>query len=212
MVVGAGGHARETAWVAEASGFHVVGFVVSDLTALTHRDSRERVLGDFGWLAGHVADYDAIAVGIGTPSARVRVADAVTTLVPDCEWPTLVHPSAVVDPSVVRLERGAYVGAGVIATVGIRLGPWSCLNFGCTVGHETEIGRGSVVNPGANISGGVKIGDEVLVGSGAKVLQYLRVGERAKIGAGAVVIRDVDPDTTVVGVPARRVVRGGERA
>lgn len=207
VILGAGGHARETAWVAESVGFEVVGFVVSDTSKLTDRDSASRVLGDLCWLVDNQREFDAIAVGIGNPRARRQVAEKVSALVPSRAWPTLVHPTATIDHKTAELAPGSYVGAGVVATVAVRLAPWACLNFGCTVGHEGYVGRATVVNPGASVSGGVVLGDEVLVGTGARVLQYVNVGEGATVGAGAVVLRDVEPYTTVVGVPARVVRR-----
>ena len=41
------------------------------------------------------------------------------------------------------------------------------------------------------------------IGSGAIVLGGLHIGARAMVGAGAVVTRDIAPDATVAGVPAR---------
>lgn len=49
------------------------------------------------------------------------------------------------------------------------------------------------------------IKDNVVIGSGAKVLGPIVVGENSKIGAGAVVLKDVPPNSTVVGVPAHCV-------
>lgn len=45
----------------------------------------------------------------------------------------------------------------------------------------------------------------VILGAGAKVLGCITVGENAKVGANAVVIKDVQPNTTVVGIPAKEV-------
>ncbi|MEQ8407706.1 MAG: serine O-acetyltransferase [Gammaproteobacteria bacterium] len=50
-----------------------------------------------------------------------------------------------------------------------------------------------------------KIKSGVLIAAGAKVLGNITIGEGAKIGAGSVVLKDVEPHTTVVGVPARSV-------
>jgi len=51
------------------------------------------------------------------------------------------------------------------------------------------------------------------IGSGATILCGLTIGEKAMVGAGAVVTRDVAAGETVVGVPARVVLRslGQER-
>jgi serine O-acetyltransferase len=51
----------------------------------------------------------------------------------------------------------------------------------------------------------------VFVGSNAQVLGNICVGENSRVGAGSVVLRDVPPNSTVVGVPAHIVYQNGER-
>lgn len=51
------------------------------------------------------------------------------------------------------------------------------------------------------------IGSRVYIGAGAKVLGHVHVGDDARIGANAVVLSDVPAGATVVGIPARVVVR-----
>jgi len=51
----------------------------------------------------------------------------------------------------------------------------------------------------------------VFVGSNANILGNIIVGENSRVGAGSVVLRDVPPDSTVVGVPAHIVYQGGKR-
>lgn len=50
-----------------------------------------------------------------------------------------------------------------------------------------------------------KIRSGVMISTGAKVLGNIEIGTGAKVGAGSVVLNDVEPHTTVVGVPAHRV-------
>jgi sugar O-acyltransferase (sialic acid O-acetyltransferase NeuD family) len=207
-IVGAGGMAREIAsalhWINRIDRqFEFLGYVVSDLSRLGQRDSRDQVLGDFGWLTDNRESVDALAMGVGNPHLRLKLAAELRNLLPDLEWPAIVHPTAIIDLDSARVAEGCFIGAGVIATVNITLEPFALCNFGCTIGHETRIGSGSVVNPGANISGGVVIGTGALIGTGAQVLQYLHVGAGAVVGAGSVVTSDVLANTTVVGIPAR---------
>ena len=51
------------------------------------------------------------------------------------------------------------------------------------------------------------IGNNVVIGCGAKVLGNITIGDNAKIGANAVVLENVLANTTVVGIPARKVIK-----
>ena len=57
------------------------------------------------------------------------------------------------------------------------------------------------------MSGHATVGSGVMVGVGARVLPGVVVGCGAVVGAGAVVIRDVPDFATVVGIPARMLVK-----
>ena len=55
------------------------------------------------------------------------------------------------------------------------------------------------------------IGNNVLISTGAKVLGPFKVGDNARIGANSVVLCEVEPNTTVVGVPGRAVKKGDQK-
>lgn len=208
VVVGAGGFAREVRWLiqeinAVSPEWTFGGYVVSDLAKLGEHDDRDAVRGDLRWLEAHAQDVDALAIGIGTPAARLSISAELGRSLPQAEWPALVHPNVRMDRASCVLEAGALVCAGTIATVNVRFAAFSMVNLACTIGHEAVIGSGSVLNPTVNISGGVSLGTGVLVGTGAQILQYVKVGDGATVGAGAVVTRHVEPGATVIGIPAK---------
>jgi sugar O-acyltransferase (sialic acid O-acetyltransferase NeuD family) len=210
VIIGAGGMAREVKSLISdvnrtIATWHFLGYVISDVGALTNRDSREEILGDYNWLRMHRDEIDAVTIAIGAPAARFKVRDDIRQILGAVDLPILIHPTAYLDFATARIGEGALICAGVVGTVNLDLGPLALCNFGCTLGHEATIGAASVINPGANISGGVVIGAGVLVGTGAQVLEYRKIGNGATIGAGAVVTRDVEPGTTVVGIPAKRL-------
>jgi sugar O-acyltransferase (sialic acid O-acetyltransferase NeuD family) len=215
-IIGAGGFARELRWLLseiasdpkrQCEPFEFAGFLVSDRGKLGPHDSE--VLGDYEWLdANHV---DALAMGIGTPVARLTVAEELKSRFTKLGWPPIVHASLRFDAGSCELGEGVVVCAGVIATVNVVFEAFSMVNLSCTIGHEARIGAGSVLNPAVNISGGVHIGKGVLVGTGAQILQNLTIGENATIGAGAVVSKDVEPRTIVVGIPAKPLLSTGAR-
>jgi sugar O-acyltransferase (sialic acid O-acetyltransferase NeuD family) len=209
-IVGASGFAREVAWLIRdinhsEKSYEFVGFIVSDLSKLGERDSQEDVLGDYNWIRLNREKIDALAIGIGAPSIRLKVASELAASFQELEWPVLIHPTAQFDRASAKVGHGTIVCAGVIGTVNLMLDPFVTVNLACTIAHEARLGRGCVLNPTVNISGGVSLEEGVLVGTGAQILQYVHVGSGATVGAGAVVVRDVAQGETVFGVPAGRI-------
>jgi UDP-3-O-[3-hydroxymyristoyl] glucosamine N-acyltransferase len=71
------------------------------------------------------------------------------------------------------------------------------------ISHGSSIGESNLIAAGAILSGSVKTGRNVWIGPGSRITNGVIIGDDSKVGIGSVVIRDVDPKTTVFGVPAR---------
>ena len=211
-IIGAGGFARELRWIlSEVAAdprkryepFEVACLLENNIQKLTIPESGVREEAE--WLESN--DVDALAIGIGNPSARLKIAERLKKQYPKIDWPAIIHPSVILDSETCVLEEGVILCPGVVATVNIVFESFSLVNFACTIGHEAKIGKGSVINPSVNISGWVRVGAGVLVGTGAQILEDTVIGDSAIVGAGAVVNKNVEPGTTVVGIPARPIVR-----
>lgn len=194
-VLGDSGHAREVEMAARA--IDPRGERWLDIIRVDRSDEAD--------LHGESGD---LVMGMASPSIRAQVAARLGGHY-KLDWPVLVHPRADVGPKV-RLAPGVVIASGSIVTVDVEISAWSMLNTNVTVGHDARIGQFCMINPQAALSGNVIIEDEVLVGAGAVVLEGRRLGKGSTIGAGAVVTTDVDPGSTVVGVPARQILRSAD--
>jgi sugar O-acyltransferase (sialic acid O-acetyltransferase NeuD family) len=204
VIMGAGGMGREAAaWAADCGrGEDLLGFIDDDPARAGAALAGLPVLGDRGWLDER-RDVE-VAVAVGQP--RLRLAIAAELRARGHRLATLVHPSAVIGPRV-SVGEGSIVCPGVVLTCDVVLGTNVIVNYGAAVGHDGEVGDGAFLGPGATLAGNVTVGELSDVGLGASVLQCVSIGARSVVGAGAVVVRDVGPDTTVVGVPARPMKR-----
>jgi serine O-acetyltransferase len=91
--------------------------------------------------------------------------------------------------------------------------------MGVVIGETAVIGDNVTVFQGVTLGGTGKekgkrhptLGSNIVVGTGAKVLGNITIGDNVSIGANSVVLRDVPPNSTVVGVPGRVARREGRR-
>lgn len=109
----------------------------------------------------------------------------------------------------IEIHPGATIGEGVFIDHGM----------GVVIGETAMVGNRCLLYQGVTLGGTGKqhgkrhptLEENVVVGAGAKVLGAIRVGANTRIGAGSVVLRDVEPDCTVVGVPGRVIHQSGVR-
>lgn len=81
------------------------------------------------------------------------------------------------------------------------------------IGDDVLLYQGTTLG-GTGIIGGKRhptVGNNVVVGSGAKVLGNITIGDNSYIGSNAVVVKDVPPNSTIVGVPGRITKQDGKK-
>jgi sugar O-acyltransferase (sialic acid O-acetyltransferase NeuD family) len=205
VIFGTSGFARETRDIAAELGWRC-SFVAA------REEERDAWAGQEDVLLESELDAQAgcpAAIGIGDNEVRRRIA---TRFGSRYDFINLVHPSASFgNGQLERIEKrqGVIVCAGARFTNGIEVGDFSIFNLNCTIGHDVIIGDFVNVSPGANVSGYVQIGDACWIGTNAAINQGSAnsrrvIGSGTMVGAGSVVVRDCEPNSTYVGIPARK--------
>ncbi len=123
--------------------------------------------------------------------------------------------------------RARYISQKAARKTGIEIHPGATIGrrlvidhgTGIVIGETTEIGDDVLIYQGVTLGGTGKdvgkrhptIGNGVMISAGSKVLGPITIGDNSRIAAGAVVLKDVPPDSTVVGVPAHVVRQNGKK-
>ncbi len=149
-------------------------------------------------------------IGIGDNLVRQGIAKRFANRI---RFLNLIHPSATFgygQRQGIESKQGVIVCAGVHFTNNIQIGNFSVFNLGSTISHDVVIDDFVFVASGVHISGNVYIASHSWIGPGVVVNQgsneqKLEIGSGAVIGYGAVVLKNCEPNSVYVGVPARRV-------
>ena len=115
----------------------------------------------------------------------------------------------------IEIHPGAKIGKNLFIDHGM----------GVVIGETSEIGNNVTIYHAVTL-GGISpsidserqrhekrhptIGDDVVIGSGAQIIGPIKIGNGSRIAANAVVVKDVEENTTMVGVPAKVVKSGNE--
>lgn len=107
----------------------------------------------------------------------------------------------------IEIHPGARMGRGILIDhgSGVVIGETTVVGDNCTIYQGVTLG-GVGLNKGKRHP---TLGNNVTVGAGAKILGAFEVGDNCKIAANAVLLKPLDNDTTVAGIPARPVKVGG---
>jgi sugar O-acyltransferase (sialic acid O-acetyltransferase NeuD family) len=206
LIVGAGNFGREVLdWALavppDRRDWEVGGFL----------DSRKEILDGFGVSYPILGDPDTYPFGdnhcficaIGDPKTKLDYCRRLDSR--GAKFATLIHPTAIIGTGC-RWGKGCLLCPGAIITNHVTLGDFVTLNLYATVGHDAVLGDGCTLSGHADVTGWAILGEGVFLGSHASVLPKARVADGTIVGAGSTVLKRTEPHTTVVGVPAKRIL------
>jgi sugar O-acyltransferase (sialic acid O-acetyltransferase NeuD family) len=183
VIYGRGGHGREMA------------FAALPREAVFHSDDEPLDL----------LPDDEICIAVGSPATRRALGEKLN----GHRLASIIAPTARIDPTA-RIGDGAQICDFSYIGSNVRIGRHFQCNVRSHVHHDSVIGDYVTLSPGTLCLGTVHIGNGVFIGAGAVLRngtpdRPLRIGENAVVGMGAVVTKDVPPNVTVIGNPARTV-------
>jgi len=198
-ILGASGHGKVVAEIAELNGYNHIEFFDDCWPNLSFVEHWE-VLGDTSMLQAKSKEYDLIIVAIG--NNEIRCAKQKELSLAGGNFGVIAHPAAVI-------STYANIGVGTVVMANASVNPFSNTGIGCiintgaTVDHDCSLSDGVHISPGANLAGGVEVGRNSWIGIGCQVKQLVVIGQGVVVGAGSTVLSDIKSFRTVVGSPAR---------
>lgn len=199
LVIGASGHGKVIADIAELNGYDNIVFL--DDNAGIKCCGRHQIVGKSRDTAEFASlGYDVfIAVGDG----RIRQGIQERLERENIEPVILIHPSSII-ASDVKIGNGSVVMAGAVINSGSCIGKGCIVNTCASVDHDSIMGDFVHVSVGAHVAGNVCVEHGTWIGIGAVVSNNIYICANCMIGAGAVVVKDIKDAGTYAGVPARK--------
>lgn len=204
VILGAGGMAREAAWIAEeisqrspSLAWQVIGFWQADPQLIGTIINGYPVL-DPTQLDGH--GMYAIAA-IGQPAIRQKVVKQ--AIEKGFSFARLIHPDVVLDFNTTSMGDGVIICPGTTLTTNITIGQHVIINAGCTVSHDCILEDYATLSPGCHLAGFTHLEEMAFMGIGSVTIENHHIGRQSVVGAGAVVIDDIPANSTAIGIPAK---------
>ena len=209
---GGGGFGREVAWLIQSCSSHGSSY---EIACFIDDDPSKRGTEINGFVvmdlekARRVFPEAYIVCVVGNPQTRQNLIHKASKT--GFGFETIVHPGTE-KSKWIHIGIGTIICAGNILTTNITIGQHVHINLDCTVGHDVVLGDFTTIAPGVHISGWVHCGKRVYIGTGAVIVNGtedhpIKIGNDVTIGAGACVTKSVMSGTTVVGIPAKPLVR-----
>ena len=195
-IIGFGGYAKHIANCVEQSGnWKVVGYIDKDKSsgAEFSEQNLEEVKS---------AGIKYLVNGVGNLSHPWMKSMLGKFLDDDFEFPTIVHPSAVVSNSV-TLGKGVLILENAVIKTEANVGDFSLINSLALVSHGCVIGELTHLSLGAKIGGDCIVGENCLLGINSSVIKVITIGTNVIIGAGTVILKDVQDQVVIVGNPGK---------
>ena len=151
--------------------------------------------------------YDAaleVTIGIGEPMVRKKKFEQLKK--DGINTPTLIHPDVRI-PETTSVGKGVTIQYGCFISCNVMIENYVYIQPQCNIYHDDILLEGCMISGFGNLAGNVKIGRFTYIGLSSAIREGVSVGDNSIIGMGSIVCKDIPDKTTVLGNPARPIVR-----
>lgn len=203
-IIGAGTYGEVyMAYLIEA-GYNVNAFFDSNSSLWGQKVKDVLVYGDEKLLEDqeYKDKIDAVFCPIGKNAVRQKILKYVGSL--GYETPNFIHKSAIIHDSVKIEDKGVYILAGTTIMPFVTIKNYCMISVGANIIHHTILEKGCFISNGVNLGASIYAEENAYIGMGATVMTGVKkLGKNCLVGAGSVVIKDVEDNAVVAGVPAK---------
>ena len=146
---------------------------------------------------------DIFTCALGDPLFRRKYIEIILTK--GGEFIKLISKGSIIHANA-KIGKGVMIAHFCNISSDVIIGDYSIVQPYCNIGHDAQIGEYCSLESFSFMGGFSKIGNNVTLHTRSTILPNVKVGDNSIVGASSVVIRNVKDNTTVFGVPAKKVV------
>lgn len=203
VIISAGTYAEVYYAYLKEAGVEIIGFLDDDPAKINTNVCGLPVLGPISLLESLKTTHniEAVYCPIGNNILRVKFLKYAESL--GYKIPNYIHPSVVLSPNV-TIGKGVYILLGSTIMPYTNIKDYVMISMGCHVAHHVILCNGVFLSTGCNFGASIVAHEYAYCGIGSIIMTGLHeLGANCLIGAGAVVIKDVEPNAVMAGVPAK---------
>ncbi|WP_282111036.1 acetyltransferase [Shewanella algicola] len=200
-IVGASGHGKVIADLAEQLGFSVYFYddAYPSKTCIEHWPIQGTCTDLIALNSTNSSLNKNAVVAIGNNEIRQQKINLL--LQNNFNLISLIHPSSVIS-QYAQIAIGSVVFAGAVINAFAKVGVGCIINTAAVVEHDCIIGDFTHICPNVALAGGVSVGCKSWVGIGSHIKQLVSIGDNCMIGAGSTVLKNIPNNVTAFGSPA----------
>lgn len=201
-IVGSGDIAKFIAYnfdLFELNNHHLKGFLDNDKSRIGTKFCGIDVY-DIDLFLERDTLYFDIVIGIANPRIKEKVYNEFKDK--GVGFPNLISNNSWISNNV-NLGKGIIIYPNSSIEHECEINDFVVINCNSSIGHNTKIEDFSTIAPGVHLAGFTHISYGVDFGIGACTRQKVRIGKNSVVGGNAMLIKDVEDNAVVAGVPAK---------